>query len=95
MDGEHTGKATISRIGQLCKVTTLTEAFPSCLKKFIIFFLLLSSANISDSELLFVRSASSERHGRPQESGEQVDHFPQGPPPVLGPRGQRHRHALR
>lgn len=22
MDGEHTGKATISRIGQLCKVTT-------------------------------------------------------------------------
>lgn len=25
MDGEHTGKATISRIGQLCKVTTLTE----------------------------------------------------------------------
>lgn len=33
MDGEHTGKATISRIGQLCKVTTLTEAFPSCLKK--------------------------------------------------------------
>lgn len=38
MDGEHTGKATISRIGQLCKVTTLTEAFPSCLKKFIIIF---------------------------------------------------------
>lgn len=33
MDGEHTGKATISRIGQLCKVTTLTEAFPSCLNK--------------------------------------------------------------
>lgn len=92
MDGEHTGKATISRIGQLCKVTTLTEAFPSCLKKN---FLLLSSANISHFELLFVRSASSERHGRPQESGEQVDHFPQGPPPVLGPRGQRHRHALR
>lgn len=38
MDGEHTGKATISRIGQLCKVTTLTEAFPSCLKKCMIIF---------------------------------------------------------
>lgn len=25
MDGEHTGKATISRIGQLCKVTTHTQ----------------------------------------------------------------------
>lgn len=34
MDGEHTGKATISRIGQLCKVTTLSEALPSCLNQF-------------------------------------------------------------
>lgn len=25
MDGEHTGKATIARIGQLCKVTTHTN----------------------------------------------------------------------
>lgn len=25
MDGEHTGKATISRIGQLCKVSSHTE----------------------------------------------------------------------
>lgn len=25
MDGEHTGKATIARIGQLCKVTTHTQ----------------------------------------------------------------------
>ncbi len=25
MDGEHTGKATIARIGQLCKVTTHTH----------------------------------------------------------------------
>lgn len=25
MDGEHTGKATIARIGQLCKVTTRTS----------------------------------------------------------------------
>lgn len=39
MDGEHTGKATISRIGQLCKVTTLTEAFPSCLKKNFFYYL--------------------------------------------------------
>lgn len=27
MDGEHTGKATISRIGQLCKVTSHTETY--------------------------------------------------------------------
>lgn len=29
MDGEHTGKATISRIGQLCKVTTRRQRPPS------------------------------------------------------------------
>lgn len=28
MDGEHTGKATIARIGQLCKVTTHTQQNP-------------------------------------------------------------------
>lgn len=28
MDGEHAGKATISRIGQLCKVTTHTNDTP-------------------------------------------------------------------
>lgn len=28
MDGEHAGKATISRIGQLCKVTTHTNHTP-------------------------------------------------------------------
>lgn len=27
MDGEHTGKATIARIGQLCKVTTHTYKY--------------------------------------------------------------------
>lgn len=31
MDGEHTGKATISRIGQLCKVTTHTQVFYICM----------------------------------------------------------------
>lgn len=42
MDGEHTGKATISRIGQLCKVTTLSEALPSCPNQSrIVFFTLM------------------------------------------------------
>lgn len=51
MDGEHTGKATISRIGQLCKVTTLSEALPSCPNELhIVFFKLILSANISDFE---------------------------------------------
>lgn len=40
MDGEHTGKATISRIGQLCKVTPLSETLPSCLNQLHIVFLL-------------------------------------------------------
>lgn len=31
MDGEHTGKATIARIGQLCKVTTHTNNNKKCL----------------------------------------------------------------
>lgn len=33
MDGEHTGKATIARIGQLCKVTTHTCPPPKEKKK--------------------------------------------------------------
>lgn len=87
MDGEHTGKATISRIGQLCKVTTLSEA---CVVVFLCFFYV----NIEGKHFFFFPSASAERHGRPQESGEQVDHFPEGPPPLLRPRGQWHRHTL-
>lgn len=42
MDGEHTGKATISRIGQLCKVTTHTRnPYPSLLLRCIIIFHIL------------------------------------------------------
>lgn len=31
MDGEHTGKATVARIGQLCKVTTRTNNNNRCI----------------------------------------------------------------
>lgn len=59
MDGEHTGKATISRIGQLCKVTPLSETLPSCLNQLhIVFFTLTLNANISNFR--FVPSPSSE-----------------------------------
>ena len=36
-----------------------------------------------------------EWHGRSQESGEQVDHVPQGPAHVFSAGGQRHWHTLR
>lgn len=55
MDGEHTGKATISRIGQLCKVTTHTQnPYPSLLLRFIIIFHICAYRN---SECFYVSVA--------------------------------------
>lgn len=42
MDGEHTGKATIARIGQLCKVTTHKQNPPHSI--FAYFLHICSSA---------------------------------------------------
>lgn len=103
MDGEHTGKATIARIGQLCKVTTHTHnktlhSFPlSNGKPYHSLHSLLSLIDISVywcEGLQKCVDVFTEWYGRSQESGEQVDHFPQGPANVFSPRGQRHWHTL-
>lgn len=103
MDGEHTGKATIARIGQLCKVTTHTNKNPVSLlsngkTKCVVWIKWNTLSMFSYRNTLTVCwclqkcfdvkcICHAEWYGRPQESGEQVDHFPQGPANVFSPWG--------